>query len=254
MLQFNYLSFSHSIECVQFTHCGLMDLSKYPPRLDIQINDEEMDQFILECYAVRRPLYVPSIVDTIGEVLSHSAVIVVCPQGNYIVEYMNDSIVHIKKCDTYVKSENFQYEGLPFVHDDPKSQSPCRPVTIRRFSSSMANFMAGKQFDTFSHNCHIARYLTMKKYGMTSNNPRKAKRNIFFQGFMDFFHRKRAPKIEDQARKKEENVDENSKEDEKDKKEAAAGKNSKKDENNKKEEEAGENSKKEEDKIEETKV
>ena len=89
---------------------------------------------------------------------------------------------------------------------------------------------------------------------MTSNNPRKAKRNIFFQGFMDFFHRKRAPKIEDQARKKEENVDENSKEDEKDKKEAAAGKNSKKDENNKKEEEAGENSKKEEDKIEETKV
>lgn len=176
-----------------------MNKKNYPPQLDVQISEEEMDLFILECFAVRRPLYIPSIVDTVGEVLSHSAVVAVCSQGSYLIEYMNDSTVHVKRCPTYVRSGSFQFEGLTFVHDDPAPQQPNRPVTIRRFSVSMMNYMSGKTFDTFTHNCHIARFLTMKKYGMVSDNPRRAKRNIVFQGFMDFFHRKRVHNIADKS-------------------------------------------------------
>lgn len=58
----------------------------------------------------------------------------------------------------------------------------------------LANCMAGKKFDTFTHNCHYARYYTMKKYGMQSMNPKKAKRNILFQGIIDYFTRSKKEK------------------------------------------------------------
>ncbi|KAH0792724.1 hypothetical protein GPJ56_003347 [Histomonas meleagridis] len=172
------------------------DLAKWPPKLESRLTDFEMDYLVLECYAVRRPLFVPSTIDVIGQVLSHSALIAVTAQGSFIIEYMFDSMVHVRRCDTYEKSKDFEFEGIAYVHDDPNPQYPSRPVTIKRLAASMANFMAGKKFDTFSHNCHMARYLTMKKYGMESINPWKNDRNIFFQGVVDFFKPHRPPKIE----------------------------------------------------------
>lgn len=164
-----------------------MTTQHYPARVDSAVSDFEMESLILECYPVRRPLFIPSTKDKIGEVLSHSGVICVTAKGTFLIEFMWDNIVYVKKVPNYEPGTDFDFEDLHFVHDSHTPEVPARPVTIRRFAISMANYMQGKKFDTFTHNCHMARYYTMKKYGMKSQNPKKAKRNIFFQGFVDFF-------------------------------------------------------------------
>lgn len=166
-----------------------MSKNLYPAKISTSLSDFDLDNLILECYAVRRPLYVPSMLEKYGEVLSHSAVMCITARGAFIVEFMSDNIVYIKKVGFYVSSEDFDFEDFHFVHDSHETQVPVRPVTIKRFAVSMANFMAGKKFDTFTHNCHYARYYTMKKYGMQSMNPKKVKRNILFQGIVDYFTR-----------------------------------------------------------------
>ena len=119
--------------------------------------------------------------------MSHSGVICVTARGSFLIEYLYDSSVNIKRVDNYEPGKDFDFEGFHFIHENTEPEIPQTQVTIKRFAISMANFMKGKKFETFTHNCHMARYFTMKKYGMKSNNPRKAKRNIFFQGWVDFF-------------------------------------------------------------------
>lgn len=166
----------------------------YPARISTFLSDSDLQNIILECHPVRRPLYVPSMLEKYGEVLSHSAVICITARGTFLVEFMSDNSVYIKKVDYYVSSEDFDLEGFHFIHDTHASQVPERIVTVKRFAISMANYMAGKKFDTFTHNCHYARYYTMKKYGMQSMNPKKAKRNILFQGIIDYFTRSKKEK------------------------------------------------------------
>lgn len=108
---------------------------------------------------------------------------------------MYDNKVYVKKVENYNPSQDFDFEGNHFIHDTSEQQIPNKPVTVRRIAISMANFMNGKKYDSFTHNCHIARYFVMKKYGMKSDNPRKAKRNIFFQGFYYFFSNRDKNKI-----------------------------------------------------------
>ncbi|KAK8837334.1 hypothetical protein M9Y10_036767 [Tritrichomonas musculus] len=164
-----------------------MPKNRYPAQVKAFVNEQELEYLILECYAVRRPISIPSIKYTIGEVLSHSGVICVTAQESFLIEYLYDCSVNIKRVQCYEPGKDFDFEDFHFIHDNTEPQVPDRPVTIKRFAISMANFMKGKKFETFSHNCHMARYFTMKKYGMKSNNPRKAKRIIFFQGWFDFF-------------------------------------------------------------------
>ncbi|OHT14980.1 hypothetical protein TRFO_14647 [Tritrichomonas foetus] len=175
----------------------MSDMAKYPAKIESFITVNELEALIVECYAVRRNLLIPSTTEIIGDVLSHSGVVAVTHKGDFLIEFMCDNIVYIKKVDTYKKGENFVFEDLQFIHDDCDPQIPSREVTVRRFATSMAYFMQGEKFDTFTHNCHMARYSTMRKYGMKSNNPRKSKVNIFFQGFIDYFSKsKKAPKID----------------------------------------------------------
>lgn len=164
--------------------------NRYHSKLVFSLTDFEMDSIVLKCYPVRRSLAIPSIKKKIGEVLSHSSVMCVTASGSYIVEYMYNNTVYVKKVENYNPGEDFDYEDHHYIHDIYEPQIPDRAVTIRRIAISMANFMNGKKYDTFTHNCHMARYFVMKKYGMRSDNPRKAKRNIFFQGFFDFFSKK----------------------------------------------------------------
>lgn len=147
-----------------------------------------MDKRIIYVFAVRRPISTPSTSDKIGKVLSHSGCICQITSGQYIlIEYMWGGLVHISNCTSYKRSENFTYSGLPFIHDDPKEQSPNGDVTIREFSQRMADYMRGKDFATYTHNCHLARFWTMKKWGMKSLNPDNAKVNVYFQGLIDYF-------------------------------------------------------------------
>lgn len=162
-------------------------ISQYPAKVETSLGNFELESLVLFCYAVRRPLAIPSVKFTIGEVVSHSGVICVTSRGNFLVEYTWKNSVLVKKVENYQPGKDFDFERFHFIHDSYYPQIPIRLVTVRKFAYSMANFMKGKPYDTFTHNCHQARYYTMKKYRMKSKNPKKARRNIFFQGWFDFF-------------------------------------------------------------------
>lgn len=161
----------------------------YPAQIKTTLTDKELDTYILDCSAVRRPLFIPSMLEIYGEVLSHSAALCVSEQGAFIVEFMSDNVVYVKKLENYISGKDFDFEGFHFIYDSYEKQVPQTPVTVRDFAICMANFMSGRKFDVFVHNCHHARYCTMKMYGMQSKNPRKVKKNILHQGILDFFFR-----------------------------------------------------------------
>ena len=166
----------------------LKKTKEFVQMLDDATFDEEID-FV---YAVRRPIDTPATRHKLGIVLSHSGCICVTKSGAVVlVEYMWGSKVHVQLCDTYREGENFVFERLTFVHDTQKRQSPSTTVTVREFAQTMADFMRGKSFATYTHNCHQARYVTMKRYGMESKNPDMFRRNVFFQGLIDYFKAKR---------------------------------------------------------------
>ena len=169
-----------------------MSNNAYPAKVCTSLSENELESLILECYPVRRPLDIPSMLNIYGDVLSHSAILCVTARGPFLIEFMSDNIVYVKKVNFYVAGEDFDFDGLRYIHDSYESQVPEQTVTLIRLAATMAGFMAGKKFDTFSHNCHIARYKTMKKYGMTSINPKKVKKNILHQGIIDFFFRPRS--------------------------------------------------------------
>lgn len=196
----------YSIYIFFFTFFCRMTNNAYPAKIGTSLSKNDLESLILECYPVRRPLDIPSMINIYGDVLSHSAILCVSARATFLIEFMSDNIVYIKKIDYYVAGEDFDFNGLRYVHDNYESQVPEKAVTLIKLAATMANYMAGKKFDTFSHNCHIARYKTMKKYGMKSINPNKVKKNILHQGIIDFFFRPRT-----QLNVKKENIkDENS--------------------------------------------
>ena len=182
-----------------------MSKKNYPAKISTTLSDYDLETLVLDCSAVRRPLFIPSMLEIYGEVLSHSAALCVISQGAFLVEFMWDNIVYIKKLDNYISGKDFDFEGFHFIYDSYEIQVPQMPVTVKMFAISMANFMAGRKFDVFCHNCHYARYYTMKRYGMQSKNPKKIKRNILYQGIVDFFFR---PNTNKSKAKKESSSDE----------------------------------------------
>lgn len=160
------------------------------PEFRSTIGSELMDAKVKYVFGVKRPLDTPCTDTKVGIVLSHAGIVCVTENGaNILIEYMFGSKVYISNCTTYKMGENFVYKGLPFVHTTTALQSPNKPVTIREISRSMADIMRGRNFETYTHNCHEARYLTMKKYGMKSINPKAEGTNVFFQGLVDFFQK-----------------------------------------------------------------
>ena len=156
------------------------------------VDDDLLDKQIKYVYAVRRPLDTPGTRHKLGVVLSHSGCICITESGeNILVEYMFGSRVHVHNCVSYEEGKNFVFQNLTFVHETETRQSPSEPVTIRQFAQTMADFMRGKSFATYTHNCHQARYVTMNKYGMKSKNPDSFRRNVFFQGLIDYFKARR---------------------------------------------------------------
>lgn len=161
----------------------------YPAKISSSLSEKELECLILECYPVRRPLDIPSLSNIYGDVLSHSAILCVSSNGTFLVEFMSDNIVYVKRVNNYSAGEDFEFNGLQFIYDCSESQAPESEVTLYTLANTMANCMAGKKFDTLTHNCHIARYQTLKKYGMKSNNPNRVKKDVIHQGFIDLFLR-----------------------------------------------------------------
>ena len=158
------------------------------PSLKCNVRPEIMSLEILGVVPVRRPLDVPSANRKYGKVLSHSGVIAKTRKVYVLIEYMCDSMVYVSICPGYHEGEDvFYYRHYTFNHDDLKWQVPNQKVTIREFALQMIEEMKGAKFDTFTHNCHHARYRTMLHYGMKSDDPDGCGTNLFFQGFIDFF-------------------------------------------------------------------
>jgi hypothetical protein len=153
------------------------------------VGPEVMKQRIVSVVAVRRPLDVPSIRAKIGLTLSHSGCVATTEEGAYVlIEYMWGGLVYVSLCNSYTPGKKgFKFRHFPFLHDDVKQQEPNRRVTVGEFAEAMIEVMQGKGFAVLYHNCHHARYLTMKRYGMKSKNPDAYKTNSFFQGWKDFF-------------------------------------------------------------------
>ena len=170
--------------------------AKVDPRFKLAVGPDIMESRVCYVFGVKRPLDTPCTYDKIGIVLSHAGIMCITEHNvNVLIEYMFGSKVYISNCTTYKRGQDFVFKGLPFVHTTTSLQSPNQPITVRDIAESMADLMSGKGFETYTHNCHQARYLTMKKYGMKSKNPRSEKLNVFFQGLADYY-KKQDPRKE----------------------------------------------------------
>ncbi|OHS95998.1 hypothetical protein TRFO_37838 [Tritrichomonas foetus] len=160
------------------------------PQLKCNVSSEEFSSKIISSVAVRRPLAIPAASKVYGNVLCHSGCVVKTTTGYYVVKYMFDNFVHVNRCNKYIPGKNFTFQGFLWIHDDPNSSYTKKKVTLRQFANGMVQLMKGHNFNTFTHNCLQARYLTMKKFGMTSVDPLNDKRCIFLQGWFDFYSKK----------------------------------------------------------------
>ena len=159
--------------------------------LRLMVTPDVHNAEIINCVPVRRPLDVPSTIIKLGKVLSHSGCVCKTTRGYVLIEYMSSNQVFVSKVYNYQNGmHEFNFKKYHFILDDDKPQEPKEKCTVRQFAEKMIEYTKNKQFDTFSHNCHHARYDTMNFYGMKSDNPDAGKFNLFYQGFVDYFTKK----------------------------------------------------------------
>ncbi|KAK8875868.1 hypothetical protein M9Y10_006043 [Tritrichomonas musculus] len=157
--------------------------------LKCNVGPDERTSKVISSVAVRRPLAIPGACQVYGQVLSHSGCVVKTTTGFYLVEYMSDNFVHCNRCSKYKEQNDFIFQGYLWIHDDANSSTTNKDITLETFCLAMINIMKEKPYDTFTHNCFQARYLTMKKFGMESSDPLNFKRCIFFQGWHDLYEK-----------------------------------------------------------------
>lgn len=155
------------------------------------VGPEVMKRKVLNCAAVLRPLEIPSTLWKYGRVLSHSAILCITKKEHVLIEYTSTNLVHVNLIGGFANKESeigpyFEYRGFIFHYMSP-IQQPKKDITVRDLSLKMASYMCKKPYDVFTNNCHQARYLTMKHYGMKSHDPYNIKYNILFQGVADYF-------------------------------------------------------------------
>lgn len=165
------------------------------------VGKEIMKKDIKQCVAVLRPLDVPSTLWKYGRVLSHSAVLCTTKKDHILIEYTSTNLVHINKIGGFKEEKSeigpcFEYRGFIFHYISP-FQVPKKRITIRDFALKMADYMCCKPYDVFTHNCHQARFFTMKYYGMKSHDPCNIKYNILFQGIADYFTNYNSMKVKE---------------------------------------------------------
>ena len=159
------------------------------PFLRLMVTPEVYNAEILTCVPVRRPLDVPSTSVKYGKVLSHSGCVVKTIKGYVLIEYMSSNQVYVSQVHNFENGmSEFDFKKYHFVLDSITPQVPNRKITVKEFTEKMIEYTKDKEFSTFTHNCHHARYDTMKFFGMPSDNPDAGKHNLFYQGFVDYFN------------------------------------------------------------------
>ena len=159
------------------------------PRLRLMVTRDIFDDEIECVIPVRRPLDVPSTMLKLGKVLSHSGCIVKTKNKGYLlVEYMSANQIFVSQVYNYrIGMKEFDFKKYHFTVDGDKPETPNKTITVREFALKMIDFTKDAPFDTFTHNCHHARYDTMRFYGMKSDNPDSGKYNMLYQGVLDYF-------------------------------------------------------------------
>lgn len=145
--------------------------------LRIFIGPEILHAPIVHAYSVRRGLDYPFIRNKYGDVISHSAIVVTTKNFPVLIEYMDDSHVYVTECKNFSDSkESFQQRMFLFHIDSLNSKIPINPnfpkqeITVMEVATRMCDIMGGHQFRLISHNCHMARILTLKYYGINSGD------------------------------------------------------------------------------------
>lgn len=156
--------------------------------LKSSVGPEIMCQRVKTCTAVRRPLNCPGTNRKCGVVLSHSSVMIKTDKNVYVlVEYMCENRVLVQKMpQIHIKDGKFNYRSYSFTIDSAE-QEPKQSITVRDFAFQMIDYMKDRPFETFTHNCHQARFKTMRKFGMKSPQPARGNANTLFQGVIDYF-------------------------------------------------------------------
>ena len=160
--------------------------------LRLMVTNDVYNDEVETVVAVRRPLDCPSTMLKLGKVLSHSGCILKTKNKGYVlVEYMSANQIFVSKVYNYHEGlHEFNFKKYHFTVDKQPPQKPSMPITVKDFTEKMIQFTKDLPFNTFTHNCHHARYDTMHFYGMKSDNPDTGKYNLFYQGFVDYFHNK----------------------------------------------------------------
>ncbi|OHT03148.1 hypothetical protein TRFO_06812 [Tritrichomonas foetus] len=154
----------------------------------VNVGREMMSQKIDLVWPVRRALDIGAfdITHTYGKVLSHSAVAVSTKRGSVLIEYMGDSHVYVYHARDFANGKPiFMQRGFYFMLDIENGQVPNAEITVRDFANTMADYMKEKSFNTLNHNCHLARYLSMKFYGMESDDPTQQSDKVLSTAFSD---------------------------------------------------------------------
>ena len=158
------------------------------PALRSMVGKDVLVSKVFWAVPVRRPLDIPSTITKNGKVLSHSGIVLCSECGYVLIEYMCTGQVYVQICNTFLpRKKHFNYRKFLFTTDITEPQIPNQPITVYDVAVSMIELMKGKEYNTFTHNCHMARYWTLRKYGMESENPYTNQTNILFQGFKDYF-------------------------------------------------------------------
>lgn len=156
------------------------------PGLKVNIPPEVMSSQIIGAVTVRRPLDNPIMNKRYGKALSHTGVAVRTFFGFVLIEYTYDSCVHVNMIPRFESGKRvFHIQYYEFVCDSEQLQVPDRVVNVRCFAVTMYELMSGRKYSLFHHNCHVARYETMKYFGMMSDDPRSEHKSLIVQGMID---------------------------------------------------------------------
>lgn len=156
------------------------------PGLKVNIPPEVMSSEIIGAVTVRRGLDNPIMNSKYGKALSHTGVAVRTFFGFVLIEYTYDSAVHLNMIPRFEPGKRvFHIQYYEFVCDSAEMQVPNRIVNVKTFAFTMRELMSGRKYSLFHHNCHIARYETMKYYGMISDDPRSEHKSLIVQGMID---------------------------------------------------------------------
>lgn len=164
---------------------------KHDRFLRSSVSADTLNSVIREIRCIRRPLNTKFTRSKLGEMVSHTGVLLLTDETTLVVELMDVNQVFIGEIPDFDRNCNVVcYRKYVFVYDEDGPFYPNERITVRDFAETMVSNISKKGFNTFSRNCHQTRYKTLKHFGMSIKPPSLTGRSTFVRGFKEFFSHK----------------------------------------------------------------